>query len=280
VRRKALIALPILLVLLVAGAAFWYWQRGHESTDDAEVDAHIAALSSRVAGTVTAVHVQENDAVKKGQLLAELDPRDYQVALARAQAELALARANHEKAANDLARYRYLLKERAAPRTQYDEKVASASGNVASIAAAKAAVERAQLDLQYTKIFAPNDGIVGRRAAAGGQPGQPGQELFALVQSDDVWITAYFKETQLEKMRPGLRARVHVDALDKNYDGAVESLGAASGARFSLLPPENATGNFVKVVQRIPVRIRLHARQGQLERLRPGMSVVPRVYVR
>jgi membrane fusion protein (multidrug efflux system) len=280
VKRKALIALPIAVVLLVAGAGFWHWQRGHETTDDAEVDAHIAALSARVAGTVTAVHVQENDVVARGTLLAELDPRDYQVALQRAEAELALARANHTKAAHDLTRYRYLVGQRVVPRMQYDEKFAAESADQAAIAAARAAVERARLDLQYTKIFAPTDGIVGRRGAEVGQQVQPGQELFAFVQSGDVWITAYFKETQLKKMQPGLRARVHVDALGRDYSGTVESLGAASGARFSLLPPENATGNFVKVVQRIPVRIRLQGRQSQLERLRPGMSVEPKVYLR
>jgi membrane fusion protein (multidrug efflux system) len=310
VKRKALIALPIVLVLLVAGAAFRWWQRGHESTDDAEVDAHIANLSARVAGTVTAVYVQENDSVKKGQLLAELDPRDYEVALQRAEADLDMqqaqlhagearireARANHRRARLDAERYSYLVRENAVPRMQYDEKRAAAdvtaaavasaraeanprslSARLAAIASARAALERARLDLQYTKIFAPADGLIGRRAAEVGQQVQPAQQLFAFVDTGEVWITAYFKETQLQRMRPGQRARVHVDAVDRDYDGTVESLGAASGARFSLLPPENATGNFVKVVQRIPVRIRL---RGELEGLRPGMSVEPRVYLR
>jgi membrane fusion protein (multidrug efflux system) len=310
VKRKALIAVPIVLVLIVAGAAFWWWQRGHESTDDAEVDAHIATLSARVAGTVTAVYVQENDSVKKGQLLAELDPRDYEVALQRAEADLDMqqaqlhagearireARANHRRARLDAERYSYLVRENAVPRMQYDEKRAAAdvtaaavasaraeanprsrSARLAAIASARAALERARLDLQYTRIFAPADGLIGRRAAEVGQQVQPGQQLFAFVDTGELWITAYFKETQLQRMRPGQRARVHVDALDRDYDGTIESLGAASGARFSLLPPENATGNFVKVVQRIPVRIGL---RGDLEGLRPGMSVEPKVYLR
>jgi membrane fusion protein (multidrug efflux system) len=259
---------------------------------------------------VTAVYVQENDSVKKGQLLAELDPRDYEVALQRAEADLDMqqaqlhagearireARANHRRARLDAERYSYLVRENAVPRMQYDEKRAAAdvtaaavasaraeanprslSARLAAIASARAALERARLDLQYTKIFAPADGLIGRRAAEVGQQVQPAQQLFAFVDTGEVWITAYFKETQLQRMRPGQRARVHVDAVDRDYDGTVESLGAASGARFSLLPPENATGNFVKVVQRIPVRIRL---RGELEGLRPGMSVEPRVYLR
>jgi membrane fusion protein (multidrug efflux system) len=383
-RRGSLIALILFVVALVGVIGLWYWLAGRESTDDAQVDAQISQLSARVAGTVTAVHVQENDKVKKGTLLVTLDPRDYQVALARAQAELALeqaqleaahpnvpitetstkstvsttaseleaanagllqalrdrdaaearireARANNNRAQIDLQRYRYLVKENAVPRSQLDEKLAAAKSGAAavdtaraearsatqrveqaqarldqaqtraaeadknaprqvasqaasvaarqaSVKAAQAAVDRAKLDLEYTKIVAPADGRVGRRAAQLGQHILPGQELFGFVETGDLWITAYFKETQLRRMRPGQRARVHVDAFDRDYGGVVESLGAASGARFSLLPPENATGNFVKVVQRLPVRIRLDEKN--LEELRPGMSVVPTVFLR
>jgi membrane fusion protein (multidrug efflux system) len=310
-RRAVAIASVLFVVLGVAAVLIWRWRSGLEITDDAQVDGHIAHLSARVPGTVTSVLVQENDKVSKGALLVELDPRDYQVALARAEADLARAesqleaggarireaRATHRKARLDLDRYRYLVRENAVPRQQYEEKVAAAESSAAAVdsaraegtprdsalqatvLAARAAVQRARLDLLYTRIAAPTDGIVGRRGAQPGQAVQPGQELIAFVDTGDVWITANFKETQLRHMHPGQRARVHVDALDRDYDATVESLGGASGVRFSLLPPENATGNFVKVVQRLPVRIRLHPGQPGLDRLRPGMSVVPRVYV-
>jgi membrane fusion protein (multidrug efflux system) len=150
----------------------------------------------------------------------------------------------------------------------------------AAVAAARSAVRQAELDLSYAQIRAPATGVVGRRAAEPGQRVQPGQQLIAVVALDDLWVTANFKETQLRHLTAGQSARIAVDASGHKLDGYVESLGGATGARFSLLPPENATGNYVKVVQRVPVRLRFRSGQRGLERLRPGMSVVPKVWVR
>jgi membrane fusion protein (multidrug efflux system) len=145
---------------------------------------------------------------------------------------------------------------------------------------AHAALEQAELDLSYTKIVAPVDGIIGRRAAQVGQNVQPGEDLMALVPLDDLWITANYKEDQLARMRPGQKVVVHVDAYDRDWSGVVTSIGGATGARYSLLPPENATGNYVKVVQRVPVRIDLTGDANKEALLRPGMSVVPKVRIR
>ena len=147
----------------------------------------------------------------------------------------------------------------------------------AQVQRARAALEQAQLNLQYTTVRAPVSGIVDKRSVEPGQTVQPGQPLFAIVMIDDLWVTANYKETQLRDMRPGQSATISVDATGKKYKGHVESIGGATGARFSLLPPENATGNFVKVVQRIPVRIAIEPNQDPQHTLRPGMSVEPTV---
>lgn len=157
---------------------------------------------------------------------------------------------------------------------------ANVQSRQAGAEAARAAVEQAALNLEYAKIAAPVAGIIGRRSVEVGQRIQPGQELLSVVQLDDLWVTANYKETQLRHMRAGMSVTIHVDAFDRDYDGYVESLPAASGARFSVLPPENATGNYVKVVQRLPVRIRFKPNQDPEHRLRPGMSVAPKVWLK
>jgi membrane fusion protein (multidrug efflux system) len=152
----------------------------------------------------------------------------------------------------------------------------------AQVRQAGAALEQAQLNLQYTTIVAPVSGIVGQRSVQPGQYLSPGQQLLSIVPLDarNIWVTANFKETQLKEMRPGQPAKIAVDTYGREYDGHVESIAAASGARYSLLPPENATGNYVKVVQRIPVRIFLDEGQDPAHQLRPGMSVIPTVRIR
>jgi membrane fusion protein (multidrug efflux system) len=157
---------------------------------------------------------------------------------------------------------------------------ARAGGAIAEVQRAQAALEQAQLNLQYTRIVAPVTGVLNKRNVEPGQVVQAGQPLFSIVNLDDIWATANFKETQLKYMQPGQKAEVKVDAYGRTYKGTVESIAGASGARFSLLPPENATGNYVKVVQRIPVRIRIDKGQDPNHALRPGMSVVPTVYVK
>jgi len=150
----------------------------------------------------------------------------------------------------------------------------------ATTARERTTLDQALLNLSYTKILAPVGGIIGKKNAEPGQEVSPGQQLMADVPITNLWVTANFKETQLKKMRVGQRVTIHVDAYGRDYQGYVESLAGASGARFSLLPPENATGNFVKVVQRLPVRIRFDKNQSGIDRLRPGMSVEPKVWLK
>jgi membrane fusion protein (multidrug efflux system) len=384
---RRLILILLVLAILAAGAAVW-WIRSeaYETTDDAQVNTHLSAISSRVAGTVTAVYVEENQFVKVGQPIADLDPRDYQNALDQAQsqmlqaeaqvravdpnvpitetsnrasvssteadlataqaalaaverdyeaaqADLRQAEANSAKAQSDVARYQPLVAKDEVPREQYDQVVATAKAQAAlvdsrraSAAAARKTVDqrtamlnqtkvhlaevrdnaplqlairqadivtrqasvktfetqvaRAKLDLSYTKIAAPVSGIVSRRTVEVGQHVNAGQQMVQIAQISDMWVTANFKETQLRRMRPGQRVTIHVDAFSEDLNGHVDSLPASTGAITSLLPPENATGNYVKVIQRMPVRIRFEPNQPALARLRPGMSVDPTVWVK
>jgi len=354
-----------IVVAVVAGVFVWQYYSVRESTDDAQVDGHIYSVSSRVSGTVIALNFDENDFVKRGQLLAELDPKDYQVAVQRAQADLAdasanaraastgvpitsttstsgvstaranlnaaqkevdaarartrEAQANYNKAAQDLKRFEQLVKKDEISQQQYDAalaaeqaakaaldaaqaQVATAESHVAqaqanlqssltapqqiqvqqakagaaqaNVQTREAALAQTQLNLGYTKVVAPVDGVAGKRAVEVGQVIQPGQPITSVVDLGDIWVTANFKETQLKKMQVGQSAKIHVDAYDRDINGKVDSIGGATGARFSLLPPENATGNFVKVVQRVPVKITFNKSEDPENKLRPGMSVV------
>jgi membrane fusion protein (multidrug efflux system) len=386
------------LLLFVIGIAVWIWATaGRESTDDAQVDAHVTQIAARVPGTVAKVLVTDNQLVDAGTLLVELDPRDYQVAVDKARAELADAEAsavaaqstvpitstaatsnvmtarggvmqaqsgvtasekeieaararlisaqarlreveaNAAKASRDVERLRGLLAKDEISQMQFDSATASAQAQTAAadsarsqVAEAEAGIRvaesklaqahageqqahaelasaqtapsqitatkarassaeahamqaranlaQAELNLQYTTVKAPVRGVVSRKGINAGQVVQSGQPLLAIVQLDDVWVTANFKETQLKEVRPGQRAKVTVDAFGRDYTGKVDSIAGATGARFSLLPPENATGNFVKVVQRVPVKIVLDPGQDPEHLLRPGLSVTPTVY--
>jgi membrane fusion protein (multidrug efflux system) len=397
-RARAIIG--VVLLIAIGGAAWWYLTRGHESTDDAQVDAHVTQIAARVSGVVLKVNVNDNQLVEAGTVLVELDPRDFRVAVEKAKADLAdaeanaiaaqsnvpittatatsgvseaqgaveqarsgveatardievakarltaaqsrlrEAQANATRSARDVERLRGLLAKDEVSQQQFDAAVAAADAQraatdtaQAAIAEADAAVKmaesrraqaeagesqahaslksaqtapeqvtamrarasaaqarveqskallsQAEANLEYTVVKAPAKGIVSKRNLNPGQVVQAGQPLLAIVQTDDVWITANFKETQLSSMRPGQKVRIDVDAYgDKEFTGHVDSIAPATGARFSLLPPENATGNFVKVVQRVPVKIVLEAGQDPERLLRPGMSVTPTVYTR
>lgn len=386
VRPLTLLILLIVLSAVVVGGFFlWGYLNSYESTDDAQIDGHLNSVSSRISGTVTNVYVDDNQFVKAGQVLVNLDTRDYQVALEQAQADLEQAKAevgaqtpnvpitsttaettistanldvaaalakvasaqqnyaatqaqirqaqaNHFNDVAEVARFKALVDKDEVSRQQYDTKVTTAKASEAAVESAqasaeaarkqieqaqaevdqararsgqarqnaprqiavqkanseskgadvlakKAAVDQALLNLQYCKIVAPVDGIVGKKNVEVGTRVSPGQELMAVVPLDDIWVTANFKETQLRRMRPGQRVTIKVDAFARTYGGYVESVAAASGAKFSLLPPENATGNFVKVVQRIPVRIRFNKTENEDRKLRPGMSVEPKVWL-
>jgi membrane fusion protein (multidrug efflux system) len=386
------------LALLAGGYFEWRHLSTYESTDDAQIDGHINAISSRISGHVIEVRAENEMLVHAGDVLVRIDPRDYEVAVAKAQADLAdaeaayessridvpitstttssqlsasrsaradaaagalgatrqlnaagarlesaraqvlEAEANYQKASDDVARYKQLVDKDEIARQQYDtavsaaaaakatvearkaavaeaeqnvsvatsaveqanERIAQAEANVqaaltapqrvavtearaksalAAIAQKRALLDQAKLNLSYTTVVAPVTGIVGKKTVEVGQNISPGEQLMAVVPLDDIWVTANFKETQLRRMKPGQRVRFSVDAYEREYAGKVTGVAGASGSKFSLLPPENATGNYVKVVQRIPVRIDIDPGQNQDHRLRPGMSVDPRVYV-
>ena len=324
-RRISKRVLLLVLLVLAIGAVspfVWNYLQSYESTDDAQIDGHIDPLSSRINGTVIRVHADNNDRVKAGELLVEIDPRDYEVAVAQAKARLELAVAQVASAKQDYAaslanvrqgdadnfraqrdahRFSQLLEQKVVAQNEYDQYTAiarvdaakvdsareAAGASLKTIAAreadvdgAKAALDQALLNLSYTKIYAPANGIVGKRSVELGSRIEPGQTLMFVTETDEIWVTADFKETQLARMHRGEKVSIHVDTFGRNYNGYVRNLPGASGDRFSLLPAENATGNYVKVVQRLPVRIEFDPGQDPEHLLHPGMSVEPKVWLR
>jgi len=337
--RKKKIVLPIVgviaLILLFWAFQKWTYSRSHQSTDNAQVDGHIVPVLAKVGGYVKTVNVNENDHVKAGQLLVQLDDADYRVRLQQAQADLVAAeataggsgfagqaqaqvqsaagqraaldaqigaaRANGNKADADLARARELAAKQIISKQQLDaalaaaevaranllaaQRQASAAGGTVNTAeagvrvanartlAARAAAANAQLQLDYTRITAPASGEVSRRQVEVGQLVAPGQPLLSIVADTGVWVTANFKETQLARIHPGQTVEFEIDAYGGCIaEGKVESVSGATGAKFALLPPDNATGNFTKVVQRVPVRIRVTKPCPGNHPLRPGLS--------
>jgi membrane fusion protein (multidrug efflux system) len=210
---------------------------------------------------------------------AEFDQRSAAADAAKAAVAAARKRVDQKMAKLQQAQVRLTEARANAPR-QLVSREAGVSVRQANLELAQAQLRQAQLNLSYAKVLAPVAGIVGRRSVNIGDRVQPGQQLMSLTQNGELWVTANFRETQIKRMQPGQPASVHVDAIDRNYDGNVESFAGATGSRFSLLPPENASGNYVKVVQRLPVRITLKPGQPEMDRLRPGMSVEPKVRVR
>lgn len=345
--RALVIGTPV--VLLLAGG-MWFYSRNRVSTDDAQVDGHLVPVSCRVYGTVEKVLVEDNQAVKAGDTLALVDPRDIQTrldqskgSLAQAQAQLEGARAEAEraqaaylqargsdietaranldakkasldKARTDLKRMKPLAEREEISALQFDAfrtqaevadsewrgaearlasmqreadiRKSAVGAAEARLASARAQVEQArasqeglELQLGYTRIVAPVDGVVTRKLVEAGQTIQPGQGLLTLIPLHRTWVTANFKETQLARMKPGQEAEVKVDMNGVVLKGRVDSIAGSTGSRMSLLPPENAVGNFVKVVQRIPVKIRIDEAEAQKVILRPGMNVEATVIV-
>jgi membrane fusion protein (multidrug efflux system) len=309
-RRRTVFAIMgvVLLVLVGLGVRRWIYGLSHVSTDDAQADGHIIPILPKVGGFVTEVRVDENRSVKAGDTLVVLDDRDYRARLAQASADLAVAlagvsnrarvgqaeaqveqaQANALKAHADLDRLRPLALQDIVSKQQLDAAEAAASAADAALAAAqagllaadarvgaaRAARDQAALNLSYTRLTAPFFGVVSKKTVELGQLVQPGQPLMSVVPLDDVWITANLKETEIENVKPGEPVDFTVDAYPGlHFRGHVQSLSPATGARFSLLPPDNATGNFTKVVQRVPVRVRPD-KVDPAHPLRPGMSVV------
>lgn len=296
-----------LLALVAGGVRKLIWARSHVSTDNAQVDGHILPVLPKVGGYVQDVRIQENQAVHAGDTLATLDGRDLRAKLQQAEADLAVAlatvssrqrvgqadaavrqaEANAERAHSDLDRLTPLAAQGIVSRQQLDGAQTAARAADASLAAAQAALlgadarvasarasrDQAALQLSYTGIIAPMAGVVSKKTVEVGQLVQPGQPLMSVVPLDDVWVTANLKETETADVTVGDVASVTIDAYPgKTFCGHVESLSPATGARFSLLPPDNATGNFTKVVQRVPVRVRLDCAGNPTAALRPGMS--------
>ena len=306
------------------------------AVDTAKADYLDAQASARAAGVnVPIVSVDTSSQLSSTQADVESARAGIRAAkqqLEAAKAQMAAADANNVKAQDDVVRYKQLVDKQEVSQQQYDQAVAAAKADAATLEAAratadaaaqqviqaqgrlaqaeagwrsantaprqmamiraradsaeanalkkKAALDQAQLNLQYAKVVAPVSGVVSDRTVEVGQNVTPGQELLKLIPLDDVWITANFKETQLREMKVGQRATIEVDANDRKYEGKVDSIAGASGERFSLLPPENATGNYVKVVQRIPVKLVLDPGENKDHQLRPGMSVEPKVWIR
>src|SRR5438309_8171792 len=298
----------VLLALVAVGARRWIYGLSHVSTDDAQVDGHIVPILPKVGGFVTEIRVDENQRVKAGDTLVVLDDRDYKVRLAQAEADLAVAlagvsnrtrvgqaeaqveqaQANALKARADLDRVRPLALQEIVSKQQLDAAEAAARASRAALAAAQASLlaadarvgaaraarDQAALNLSYTRVIAPSSGVVSKKTVELGQLVQAGQPLMSVVPLEDVRLTANLKETEVADVKPGEPVDFTVDAYPgTHFTGHVQSLSPATGARFSLLPPDNATGNFTKVVQRVPVRVRPD-RVDPAHPLRPGMSVV------
>lgn len=385
-RRRGIIVV-VIAIIVVSAVAFWWHSTFTEDTDDAQVNGHLIQVSSRIAGQVLHVDVDENQMVKKGDLIAELDPRDYQVAVENAKAALASAeanaaaanvavpltaintgsnlssagadvsgahaavqqaqgqvqaaharvlqaQANNVKAQADLERYRPLVEKDVISKQQFDSAVAAAAAAAAAVQdavaseqaatdgvrvarereagaqaqlkyaqtgpqqvasqnakakqalaqvqQAQAQLDQANLNLSYTRIVAPEAGIITRKSLETNQNVAAGQNLLTLVSLEGIWVTANFKETQLRHMSAGQPVEIDVDATGKSYHGKVTQIGGATGSVLSLFPPENATGNYVKVVQRVPVRIDFTDLQNEDPNhlLRPGLSVEPKVRVK
>jgi membrane fusion protein (multidrug efflux system) len=324
-KRAGVVILFFFLAGLFLGGKWWLQSRTEISTDNAFVEARIYSVSARVPGMVASVAVKDNQAVKQGDTLVELDPADYRLRVDNAAAELEMARnetsgdyarvagaratvnlatARRDQADLDLRRGRALFGKEVIPREQLDrletasriaasqlreaeesvhreEALIGASpggGNEARIRQKQSRLDEAALNLSYVQIKAPVDGYVTRKGVEPGNNIQAGQTLLALVALDDAWITANYKESQLTHVQPGQQVTFTVDSYPGAlFRGTVESIMAGTGAAFSLLPPENATGNYVKVVQRIPVRIAIDQKSDPDHLLRVGMSVVPTI---
>lgn len=278
--RLLVIGLPIALVALIGAIGYYVAERNFESTDDAFIDSHVIPVSAKVAGQITQVDIRDNQPVKAGDVMVTIDPVPFQAKLDEEQAKLDSAEVEATRAVADAARYDTLYKKQEVSQQQYENAQAAARAARAAVERERAVVEQSRLNLSYTKIVSPESGTITRKSVEPGMYVQVGQGLLAVVPKD-VWVTANFKETQLTDMRPGQPVTVEVDAYpDRKLSGHVDSIQVGTGARFSLFPPENATGNFVKVVQRVPVKIVFDDKDANLPLLAAGMSVEAKVKVR
>ena len=263
-RKPALIGAAA--VLVAAGvAAYLVYASYYQTTDDAYTTGHVHSISTRVAGTVIEVAVDDNERVKKGQVLVRLDPRDFQVAVDKAQAD-------YDRALADFNRDGQLRASGAVSQQEYDEMKAA-------LGVAKSALDDAKDQLNYTTIVAPEDGVVGNKTVETGNRLTQGTVLMSVVQ--EVWVVANYKETQVGQMVRGQEVAIRVDEIPGHtFTGQVDSLSPGSGSTFALLPPENATGNFTKIVQRVPVKIAIDQDSLGGVELRPGLSAIATIDTR
>lgn len=276
--KKRLIIILVLIIATIGGLAWWLAHRGTESTDSATIEAHTIPLIPKVAGYVTVLHIDDNQPVKTGDVLLEIDPRDYQISMQQLTGSLSSAMATLENTELNLKRMQS-LNNVARSRKDLDDATTAHATAEANVVAITAQLEQATKNLTDTKLLAPADGVITERGVEQGAYVQPGQQLAYLVPPKR-WVIANFKETQLDGMKPGQKVDIKVDAYPSlQLHGKVESIQHGTGARFSLFPPENATGNFVKIVQRVPVKISIDGEIPPGVVLGPGMSVVPTVHI-
>ena len=312
---KRTITFVIVVILAVLAGIYVAHEMHFQSTDDAYVETTTVNVAPRVSGQIEEVYVTDNQHVKEGELVAVIDDADYVIKLeqadstyekikldqSNAKANLTAAQSNIDLAKKDLERYRNLYEQGAVSKQTFDSaqvKYDSAKPNLtqanqalfsdngknvadANLRSAKAAKDKAALDLSYTKIYAPQSGTVSSRRVEKGMYVTAGAPLFTLV-PEEVWVVANFKENQLKDMKPGQPVDIKIDTYpNKVFKGKVDSIQRASGAKSSLFPPENAVGSFVKIVQRIPVKI-VFTEDIDTEKYNivPGMSVVPKVKVK
>lgn len=269
-------------VLVMAGALYFLYEHiMYVTTDNAQVEAPTVMLAAKVGGFLTQVNVVEGQKVQKGDLLAEIDHRDYESVYQAAQSELLSLQARKVDAEKNYGRLRQLYAEHVISSQQHDTALANYNEIKAKYDGASARVTQAQLNLEHTWIKAPSDGVVAKTSAEVGQLTAPGVPLVGFVGSESRWITANFKETDIDSIRVGSKAEISIDAISgRSYEGEVESISPSTGATFTLLPPDNATGNFTKVVQRVPVRIKFTGIQpSEYETVRAGLSAVVKIRV-
>jgi membrane fusion protein (multidrug efflux system) len=279
-RHPIMFAIGVLLLIPTAAAGYLYWDhsRHFASTDDAFIAARAFSVAPKVSGYITAVRVTDNQHVAVGEVIARIDERDYRTALDQAKAQLAHDQAVLEQAKTNLARFQYLVERNAIARQQADDQKYLVEQDKATVALEQAKVDAAQLNLSNTIVTAAQAGRVVGLTAAVGQFVQAGTTLTMFV-PDEIWVTANFKETQLDAMRAGQPVVLRLDAYpERTIRGHIASLQPGSGTAFSLLPPQNATGNYVKIVQRVPVKIVVDHPPTDIV-LGPGMSVVPTVRI-
>lgn len=279
--RSRLIKIAGSVGIILASAGLWYfiYWSSRQDTDDAFIDGHIFMISPSVPGPVIQISVDDNQYVKKGDPLVAIDPREYEARLSQSQAEVASSSASERQAVLDLARYLKLYRAHQISQQAYDHAVSAVDVAKANLKLAKQREAAAELNLSYTKIPAPSDGYVTKKTVELQDYEEAGQTLMAIV-DPNVWVTANFKETELKGMKAGDPVEISVDAYPgKVFKGHVDSIQDGSGARFSLFPPENATGNYVKVVQRVPVKIVFDGPPSSRPFLAPGMSVIPIVKI-